>query len=245
MYFKSIFVFGAFCVATVVGAISTQDDNLTKQDGKKPKSTQKKSDSRKQDGNVGKKKDLKKLKGESLLGAIHVGFSHANLRPDQTCSSCHQTHDQDPHHSPYFLEIFSNGKKGKGVDVSFLGVNASDVPSAVRSHLSLDDREGTLVKNVVDESPAYHCGIEKHDVLLAIDKQPIVGEKGLLETIRSKKPGTKIMIEFIRRGRKNSCNLVLGKQTTAEMIKSFQIHGCKAELTASTKCQDCHGAASK
>lgn len=245
MVLKMIGVCGAFAVATFVGAISSQQDSIqveSRQMGSKQENKVAgvaSVDSSDQQDQA--RQTPKPLRPESLLGTIHFGFSHADLKPDQSCASCHQmTGNQKSAYSPYFLEFFSADARGQGADVAFLGVNAENVPEAIQSHLRLESRQGTLVKNVVEESPAYHCGIEKHDVLLSIDQQPIEGEKGLLEMVRSRKPGTKITIDFVRAGKKESCQLVLGKQKTAQMIKSFQIHGCKAQLTSSTKCQNCH-----
>ena len=160
-----------------------------------------------------------------------------------TCSACHREVDEDTQKlSPYLHGFFSNrdSKSVHKVDVAFLGVNASDVPGALKSHLNLEKGQGAIVNRVVDESPAYHCGIEEHDVLISIDKQPILGEKNLLEQVRSRKPGTKIVVEFVRGGKTESCNLVLGKQKTAQILNSYRISGCKAQLTSATNCQSCH-----
>ena len=178
----------------------------------------------------------------------HAPFVHDRKMGKQECVACHRVDPKQPlHASAHLLGIgeSSDLETDKQIDTAFLGLHASEVPAALRKHLKLKPQQGAIVETVIDESPAYHCGIEIHDVVVAIDSQPVLGEKSLLEKVRSKKPGTKILVEYIRQGQKESCNVVLGKQRTAQILNSFRIKGCPAQLTSTTNCRDCHSSASR
>lgn len=232
MLFKTIFLnaiwlSGAFGVAIFAGMQTTQDPET------KSASQPEVSDQTLQ--------QVERKAPEVFLwngSAIHQGHAiHQDM--SLACKSCHRVNAaHSPKSSPHLLDL-SKARTGE-VDSAFLGIHASSVPPALRKHLKLEKEVGAMVDSIVDESPAYHCGLETFDIIVAIDEQPITGEQELLKLVRSKNPGTKLLIEFIRAGQRDSCNVVLGKSRTAQMLQSFRIEGCPATLNSTTNCRECH-----
>jgi predicted metalloprotease with PDZ domain len=103
----------------------------------------------------------------------------------------------------------------------FLGMGVSDVPSALAYQLNLKDRQGALVGDVVKGSPAEKAGIEKNDVITAIDGKTVDGSREFVAALSGKKPGDDVKIEFIDKGAKKTADAKL-----AEWPKELsRIHG--------------------
>jgi hypothetical protein len=93
----------------------------------------------------------------------------------------------------------------------WLGVQIGSVPKTLSDQLQLDGN-GTVVLNVVDDSPADVAGIVQNDVVVAINDTRIEGgvEK-FIEAVRAYKPGEAIRVTVLRNGDELSFdNVVLG-----------------------------------
>jgi predicted metalloprotease with PDZ domain len=61
--------------------------------------------------------------------------------------------------------------------------------------------QGLLVTGLVAPSwPAYSTGLEKDDVLLSINDRPVATLEDVRETLRSRQPGDRVELRYIRRG---------------------------------------------
>ncbi|NIQ97418.1 MAG: PDZ domain-containing protein [Desulfuromonadales bacterium] len=69
--------------------------------------------------------------------------------------------------------------------------------------------EGIVVLAVVPESAAAEAGIEKGDVLIAIDQEPLEDSFDLIYEIGRHQPGDEVTISFSRGGEKMSAKVVL------------------------------------
>jgi S1-C subfamily serine protease len=79
-----------------------------------------------------------------------------------------------------------------------------DPPAQGFLGVSLEDRsdggQGTIVVEVVSDSPADIAGIVDGDVIIAIDDTAITGTLGLVATIRDRNPGDDVVVTVIRDG---------------------------------------------
>ncbi len=71
----------------------------------------------------------------------------------------------------------------------WIGVSLGEVSPALRSHLSLAERQGVIVLQVVPDSPAAAAGLKVHDVLLEADGVPLSSTQDLLKVIRENPDG--------------------------------------------------------
>ncbi len=85
----------------------------------------------------------------------------------------------------------------------WLGVAVTPVPEAVRAQLPESVAEGTgvLVRQVVPGSPAERAGLKRNDLLLSFGGEPLTRPGDLVRRVRSAKPGDKVTIELLRRGK--------------------------------------------
>ena len=91
--------------------------------------------------------------------------------------------------------------KGTKPRIGFLGVTGTDPASGPA---------GALVTGVESKSPAQAAGLHRGDVITAVDGRPIEDMGALAARIRLTKPGTKVILEVIRQGRKLEIDVRVG-----------------------------------
>ena len=82
-----------------------------------------------------------------------------------------------------------------------LGVYIAEVDKATQQALKLKNRNGALVRQVINGSAADKAGIKPGDVIVAVDGRPIKHMHDLPIRIAQHKPGDKVSIGLIRDGR--------------------------------------------
>ncbi len=70
-------------------------------------------------------------------------------------------------------------------------------------------KEGILVKRVINGTPAERAGIKDGDVLKKIDKDAIINREGLMKTLRDKGVGTTVKVQLLRQGKDETKDLKL------------------------------------
>lgn len=102
-------------------------------------------------------------------------------------------------------------EKGKVVR-GYLGVNITDVTAEHQEAFNLPSREGALVHDVMDGSPAEKAGLKHGDVIVAINGKAIKNQRELIDTVSSMPPGTKVELEIIRDGKRKKLTATLGER---------------------------------
>jgi len=94
-------------------------------------------------------------------------------------------------------QLKSSGKVSRG----WIGVNMQDVDANTAKALGLKTDKGALVGGVMPGQPADKAGIRAGDVIVKVDATPIEDTSGLLRSIATLSPGTKVTITVIRDGK--------------------------------------------
>jgi membrane-associated protease RseP (regulator of RpoE activity) len=83
----------------------------------------------------------------------------------------------------------------------WIGVVTAPVPEMVRAQLpSLPEGVGVTVFMVAKESPAMAAGLERFDVIMRVDGQPVSSPQDLQQIINKRNFGTQARLELIRKG---------------------------------------------
>jgi predicted metalloprotease with PDZ domain len=87
-------------------------------------------------------------------------------------------------------------------------------------------QEGQLVVGgaTLRNSPAYAAGLDRGDVLLAIDGAHVVDPADVQRIVQSKRPGDTIAVEFRHRGEARTARTTLAEETRLELV-SFESAG--------------------
>jgi hypothetical protein len=78
----------------------------------------------------------------------------------------------------------------------WLGVRIMTMNQALADYLGLPESGGTLVVSVDHDSPAAGVGLERGDVILQLDGQPVTDSKALAAAIGGREPGTRVSLQI-------------------------------------------------
>jgi serine protease Do len=93
-----------------------------------------------------------------------------------------------------------------------LGVTAQGVTSDLAQSLGLKDVHGALVNSVEPNSPAAKAGIERGDVILALDGEPVTDGNSLRNRVANSQPGSTARFTINRNGREETKPVTLGER---------------------------------
>jgi predicted metalloprotease with PDZ domain len=67
-------------------------------------------------------------------------------------------------------------------------------------------------------SPLYEAGLDRGDVILTLDGQPVTRASDVSQIITTKKPGDRVRITFMQRGEERSADLVIDESDALELV---------------------------
>ncbi len=94
----------------------------------------------------------------------------------------------------------------------WLGVSLGEVTPALAAQLSRGEG-GILITNVVEDSPAGQAGLERYDIVTAVNGVALDGSiSGLSDAIGDAGKGAQIKLDIVRQGRPQSITATLGSR---------------------------------
>ena len=93
----------------------------------------------------------------------------------------------------------------------WLGVAIQEIDDSYAKALGLDTRDGALISNVVNSSPADNAGLITGDVILEFNDVSINNSSHLKNVVSSSEPGKRYKVDIIRDGRRKSIYVKLGE----------------------------------
>lgn len=94
-------------------------------------------------------------------------------------------------------QIIQHGRVIRG----WLGLELQNLSLQLAESFGIGDQSGVLVAGIVRHSPAYKAGIVPGDIILRLDNQNTGDAKTIQDEIASRKPGDKINISGLRKGK--------------------------------------------
>ncbi|MBT4927811.1 Do family serine endopeptidase, partial [bacterium] len=113
---------------------------------------------------------------------------------------------------------------------SWLGVYIQPLDADAAKALEMESRDGALITQVVDDSPAELAGIEEGDVIVKFDNKKISDPSNLRNIVSLMPPGSKSDIVIFRNGNKKNLNVTLqelkdGKQVAVKTSSNTSVLG--------------------
>ena len=93
----------------------------------------------------------------------------------------------------------------------WLGVAIQEIDDSYAKALALDTRDGALISNVANSSPADNAGLITGDVILEFNDVSINNSSHLKNVVSSSEPGKRYKVDIIRDGRRKSIYVKLGE----------------------------------
>ena len=130
-------------------------------------------------------------------------------------------------------DLISDGKVTRG----WLGVQIQDVDEGMAKALQLNGWNGAIISQVIKNSPAEDAGVEKQDVIIAVNGVKVDDSSNLKNLISSGRPHDKTKLTLIRDGHEKKLTVTLGirpgEKELAETYrygeKLFDILGLRVE----------------
>jgi serine protease Do len=103
-------------------------------------------------------------------------------------------------------------RRVQGPANSFLGVELTEVTSETAQRLKLREERGALIEGVTSGSSAAQAGLQKNDVIIKWEGEPIESARELSRHIRETPAGRSVRLGVVRDGREIEVNVKLGER---------------------------------
>ena len=113
-------------------------------------------------------------------------------------------------------------RDGGAVHRGYLGVNIDDLDWEEAEAFGLESPDGALITQVRDDSPSEEAGLKHGDVILEADGRKISNNRGLIDYISSRPPGTEVSLKVWRNGKKVTKTVVLGERPGSENVARIE-----------------------
>lgn len=101
---------------------------------------------------------------------------------------------------------------------AYLGVSIDPVGEADAESLGLPDVSGALVQTLTRDAPADRAGLQKYDVITAVDGEKVISGNDLQHKIALKAPGDEVIISVYRDGQPRDIAAQLGEAAFTEDV---------------------------
>jgi serine protease Do len=109
-------------------------------------------------------------------------------------------------------------EKEGAVTRAWLGIGIQDLDEDLARALQLPVKEGAVVNQVNDNSPAGRAGVKMDDVIVSIDGQKVGSGSSLTRSVALKKPGSTSTLEVFREGKRQTVKVQLGTRPDLENL---------------------------
>jgi len=113
-------------------------------------------------------------------------------------------------------QLRATGRVSRG----WLGVYIQAIDEDTAELMGLKDRKGALVSKVEPDAPAAKAGIERGDVIVEFDGQPVDEMDQLPRIVAATPVGSKIEVKALRKGKKKSFSVEIGELEPGERVAS-------------------------
>ena len=84
-----------------------------------------------------------------------------------------------------------------------------EINSEIAEAFDIDTRNGALITDVVEDSPAEDAGIQEGDVIVSFNGKPIANPANLKNVVSLTPPESKNKVELVRNGKTKIMDVVL------------------------------------
>jgi len=98
----------------------------------------------------------------------------------------------------------------------WLGVVIQELTEELRSQFGVQDGiAGVLLADILPDTPASGSGLERGDIIIAVESEPVSSVPSFRNRIAATEPGTRVSFSVLRNGRERTVRVRLGSQTDA------------------------------
>ena len=101
---------------------------------------------------------------------------------------------------------------------SFLGIYMQDINEDIYEAMELESMQGTIIGEVVPDSPADKAGLEESDIIIGFEDQKINNGSELKNLVSNSIPGSKIKLKILRSGKNEDIYVVLEEKSADGLL---------------------------
>jgi hypothetical protein len=113
----------------------------------------------------------------------------------------------------------------QGAPNVLVGVHLDEPDEALLYHLRLEKGQTTMIRGLYKGLPAHKAGLDRYDVIVAVDGRQPADPKSILEVLADKEPGDDVKFTVIHQGRTKEFSVTLEAFDGARMDPSQLIGG--------------------
>lgn len=110
-------------------------------------------------------------------------------------------------------EVLDELIKTGSVTRPFIGVLLQDVTKDLADYFGLEKPKGSIIADVVSNSPAEKAGLQRGDVILKINDTDIKNSNDVSNVVSKSKINDKLVMLILRNGQTQYVTVVVGKQS--------------------------------
>ncbi len=119
------------------------------------------------------------------------------------------------------VEALINGDE---IERGYLGVQIVPVDEDYADALGIPENSGEFIQAVQPGEPAEEAGLRAGDVVITVDGEPITRDQSLSYLVANIAPGTRVPIEFIRDGERQTVRVTVGTRPSREELEAQQFN---------------------
>lgn len=111
--------------------------------------------------------------------------------------------------------LIKDGKVRRG----WLGI---ELQGREKKPTNLDDSLGVMVASVIPDSPASKAGLQRGDIILAMDKKAVSDANALIQMVARKSPASQVTMTVKRGNEQQDIVVTLGEREAQNNVQQFQ-----------------------
>ena len=99
----------------------------------------------------------------------------------------------------------------------FLGAQLQDLDPDLAGAFGIESRNGAVLVNIIEGSPADKAGLLPGDVVIAVNDKAVTNAADLRNQVGLKRIGEKVKLQFIRESKQKTVSVTVAEHKTAEL----------------------------
>ena len=109
-------------------------------------------------------------------------------------------------------------RRGQRPQRGYLGISPQPLDENIAASLGLPKDQGEIVRSVVPGQAAERAGLRQGDVILSVGSQMVTPDETVSFLIANSTVGSRVPVEIIRGGRRQTITVVVGQRPTEEQL---------------------------
>jgi serine protease Do len=114
--------------------------------------------------------------------------------------------------------VIDSLRRGERPQRGYLGVGLQPLDENIAASLGLPKDTGEIVRSVVPGEAAARAGIQQGDVLVKVNGRDVNPDETVSYLIANTQVGTRVPVELVRDGRRQTVTVVVGQRPTEEQL---------------------------